>query len=200
MPDTGAPHFIPFADPTDLVRDWPALSEDVAEQVALGLDEAGNAGIGSNVVHAVKTNVFTTASDSFVDITGFSVTITPSSATSKVLVIATFRGDRIQASNSGSARTRVVRSGAASPLGDADGSRSTSTGSLGGWIDPGGRGLGSDTIVWLDSPETTSAVTYTGQLARSRAGSAALNRSASDSDGSQVTRGVSEITVIEVAP
>jgi hypothetical protein len=38
--DTGAPWNIPYAEPTDLVRDWPALSEDVAEAVADGLDDA----------------------------------------------------------------------------------------------------------------------------------------------------------------
>ena len=38
MPDTGAPYFIPFADPTDLVRDWPELSEDVALAVVAALE------------------------------------------------------------------------------------------------------------------------------------------------------------------
>jgi hypothetical protein len=38
MPDTGAPYNIPFADPTDLVRDWPALSEDVALAIVAALE------------------------------------------------------------------------------------------------------------------------------------------------------------------
>ena len=38
------------------------------------------------VVQAVKTDTFTTSSTSFVDITGLSVTITPSSSSSKILV------------------------------------------------------------------------------------------------------------------
>ena len=38
MPDTGAPFFIPFADPTDLVRDWPDLSEDVALAIVAALE------------------------------------------------------------------------------------------------------------------------------------------------------------------
>jgi hypothetical protein len=37
MADTGAPWEIPYAEPGDLVRDWPALSEDVADAVADGL-------------------------------------------------------------------------------------------------------------------------------------------------------------------
>jgi hypothetical protein len=40
MADTGAPWFIPYAEPSDLVRDWPALSEDVAEKVADALTGA----------------------------------------------------------------------------------------------------------------------------------------------------------------
>jgi hypothetical protein len=42
MPDTGAPWNIPYAAPSDLVRDWPALSEDVAEAVADGLQIAAS--------------------------------------------------------------------------------------------------------------------------------------------------------------
>jgi hypothetical protein len=38
MPDTGAPYFIPFADSTDLVRDWPELSEDVALAIVAALE------------------------------------------------------------------------------------------------------------------------------------------------------------------
>jgi hypothetical protein len=41
MADTGAPWNIPYAEPAELVRDWPALSEDVAEAVAAGLSAAG---------------------------------------------------------------------------------------------------------------------------------------------------------------
>jgi hypothetical protein len=33
MADTGAPFEVPYAEPTDLVRDWPGISEDVADKV-----------------------------------------------------------------------------------------------------------------------------------------------------------------------
>ena len=100
MADTGAPWNIPFAEPSDLVRDWPALSEDVAEAVAAGLTDLDTAidnipvlaGIGSNVVQAVTTGSFTTSSTSYEDVTGLEVSITPSSDTSKVLVIITGQG------------------------------------------------------------------------------------------------------------
>jgi hypothetical protein len=40
MADTGAPWSIPYAEPSSLVRDWPELSEDVADAVAAGLSAA----------------------------------------------------------------------------------------------------------------------------------------------------------------
>jgi hypothetical protein len=58
MPDTGAPWNIPYVESTDLVSDWPADSLALANAIAAGLDDAGNAGIGSNVVQAVKTDTF----------------------------------------------------------------------------------------------------------------------------------------------
>jgi hypothetical protein len=87
MPDTGAPWNIPYADPTDLVRDWPALSEDVAEAVADGFDAVALAGIGSNLVVGSTTTTTTTTSTSYVN-TSLTATITPTTNTSKVLVIA----------------------------------------------------------------------------------------------------------------
>ena len=59
MADTGAPWNIPFAEPTDLVRDWPELSEDVANAVAAGLDGAG--GLVA-VKHVLKTDTFVSGS------------------------------------------------------------------------------------------------------------------------------------------
>jgi len=39
MADTGAPYFIPFVEPTDLVRDWPGISEDVALAIVAALED-----------------------------------------------------------------------------------------------------------------------------------------------------------------
>lgn len=40
MPDTGAPYAIPFLDGTELVRAYPAFSEDLANAIADALDDA----------------------------------------------------------------------------------------------------------------------------------------------------------------
>ena len=40
MADTGAPHFIPYVEPTDLVREYPAADEAQALAGAAGLTAA----------------------------------------------------------------------------------------------------------------------------------------------------------------
>jgi len=89
MGTTGAPWNIPFVDPSDLVRDFPTDDEAQALAIAAGLSAAGNPGIGSNVVQAEATSAFTTTSDTFVTLTGVTFSFTPSSNTSKVLLVAT---------------------------------------------------------------------------------------------------------------
>jgi hypothetical protein len=88
--DTGLPWELPYPLPTDLVRDGADDIKALAEATATGLSAAGNAGIGSNVVTAFKTDTFSTSSTSLTNVTGLEVTITPSSDTSKVLLIASF--------------------------------------------------------------------------------------------------------------
>jgi hypothetical protein len=92
MPDTGAPWNIPYVENADLVSDWPADSLLVANAVAAGLSAAALPGIGSNVVSTASTSSFSTSSSTLVDVTDVNVSITPSSASSKVLVMALVHG------------------------------------------------------------------------------------------------------------
>lgn len=57
-------------------------------------------------------------------------------------------------------------------------------------------------MVYLDSPATTSATTYAVQTRTNATvgGTVYVNRSALDSDDAYNTRGASSITVMEVAP
>jgi hypothetical protein len=200
MADTGNPWFIPFADPTDLVRDFPALSSAVGTAVAAGLT-AANVGIGSNVVQTVKTDTFAIGSGTFTDVTGLAVTITPTSATSKILVMV-----YVVLSTSGSnnfdrnVQMRLMRDATAVFVGDAAGSRTQATG---GWNPSNDVALHTGTAigyspVYLDSPATTSAVTYKVQL-RSDLGTGVLGRTGIDGDSSRSPRMPSSITAIEVA-
>jgi hypothetical protein len=195
MPDTGAPYFIPFADSSDLVRDWPDLSEDVAEAVA----DAIPRGLGLNVVQSVLTDIFTTTTTSFTTVTGLSASITPSSTSSKVLIIAqvtwafsggTFVDER--------GHFKVTRGGTDIYIGDTAGNRVRAVYGGSNRSDNVGA-INSNSIVFLDSPNTISSTTYRVE-ARTGSGTALyVNRSSADTDDANHTRGASSITVIEVA-
>jgi hypothetical protein len=110
MADTGNPWFIPFAEPSDLVRDWPALSSAVGTAVAAGLSVAGGV---KQVKSATATTNTTTTSTSMVD-AGISLAFTPTSSTSLLVVqwsgiVAAFTGGANQISRK--AFVRLVQVG-----------------------------------------------------------------------------------------
>jgi hypothetical protein len=153
---------------------------------------AGGGGI-SQVVSTTKTDTFTMSSTTFTDITGLSVTITPSSSSSKILIIASVvHVGTVQTSASG---IRLMRAGSAISVGDTAGSRSLVSGSES--YATYGVSLASDTINYLDSPATTSATTYNIQI-KAYSSTAYVNRTPVDSDDQAYYRGVSSITVMEV--
>jgi hypothetical protein len=207
MPDTGLPWEIPYVDPTDLVRDYPQASEDLADQIALklqDLDEAIDAipilaGIGTNCVQTVKTDVFTTTSSSFVNVTGLSVTITPTTNTSLVLVILqmTYSGEPTNATG---VHIRLSGGNSGGYVGNAAGSRTQAITSLRGVSNSaGGVAAHSGMGIYLDNPATTSPVTYQAQIA-GPTGTALVNRTGGDADdAAQTGRQASSITAIEVA-
>ena len=116
----------------------------------------------TQVISTTKSNAFTTSSSSFTDITGLSAAITPTSSTSKILVMAV-----VQYSTAGSGGSRqagrIVRDSTAIGVGDSDGNRVQS--SFSSETSGGGGNMKSATIILLDSPSTTSAVTYKVQAA-----------------------------------
>jgi hypothetical protein len=194
MPNTGAPWNIPYADPTDLVRDWPALSEDVAEAVADGLDAAA---FVKQVVQTVKTDTFTTSSSTYTDVTGLAAIITPKSATSRVLVIVNITGASQSATSDAAAQFQLVRDSTAIALGDADSSRTRATTAL-STRNTEIRVIMNATATFMDSPGVATATTYKVQT-RAAAGTIYVNRSENDSDAAVSTRTTSSITLIEVA-
>lgn len=146
------------------------------------------------VVQTVKTDTFSTNSGSFTDITGMSVSITPKFSTSKILVLNTIA---IGGSAADQLTLRLVRDSTAIFIGNAAGNRS-----LGFYgIDTNAIGVTAvlpQTISYLDSPATTSAITYKIQ---GKTGSSLwyVNRSSSDDDQVYRTRTASSIIVMEIA-
>jgi hypothetical protein len=91
---------------------------------------------------------------------------------------------------------RIMRDATAIAIGDAAGSRTRATGNA----YPNGGIATSVAMDYLDSPATTSATTYKVQVIMNGAGTGYLNRNNSDSDAVGISRVVSTITVMEVAP
>jgi len=149
----------------------------------LGLNVTGNV---LQVVSTTKTDAFSTASGTFVDITGLSATITPTSTSSKVLIKIDFT---ISSSDvSGLNTFNLVRDSTniAQPSGSA-----TFQGSFLGYLQ------NSDNILpmsysFLDSPSSTSATTYKIQM-KTNSGTQYINRRLSTDCASTST-----ITVMEI--
>ncbi len=144
-----------------------------------------------NVQSAAKTDTFTMASTTFADVTGLSVAITPSAATSKVLVHVSMMMGAV--SGVTNVFARLVRGATTIAVGDVAGSRIPITvfGAASAANPMGG-------MVFLDSPGTTSATTYKIQIRAQSANSIFINKDNVDTDSSAGYRGISTITVIEV--
>jgi hypothetical protein len=193
MPDTGAPWNIPYVEPADLVRDYPAASGALGTAIAAGLDEAIIA-LGPNVVQTVKTDTFSASvgAGAATDVTGLSVSITPTSATSKVLVM----WDLSAFAPAVGWSVLLKRAGTGISVGDAA-SGLLSVTAFGSVNATNTRETGSGAGMVLDSPGTASSVTY--QLAIANPANASqtllVNRNSTDDR----VRAASRITVIEVA-
>jgi hypothetical protein len=149
------------------------------------------------VVSTAKTDTFTTSSATFVDVTGLTVSITPSSASNKILVVAQVAHGIGEVTPWG--HFKLNGGNTSSYVGTTAGSRVSAV--FGGFSNFDGENmLLSASIVYLDSPATTSSTTYAVQVRAGTAGSVRVNYSSTDSDNASVTRGASSITVFEVAP
>jgi hypothetical protein len=136
------------------------------------------------VITAETSTTTTTTSTSFVDATNLSVTITPTSSTSKILILASvlFQSWTGTSGDTAGGSYRVLRGSSTSII---DGSFF--------WIQTSGSYVGEITntpvgISYVDSPATTSATTYKIQF----------NKSASAQNVYAVPSGVSTITALEI--
>jgi hypothetical protein len=155
------------------------------------------------VVSQVKTNTQVSSSiaaGATVDITGLSVSITPSSASSKILLFAQVNG--VGSVNGVYMGFEFVRDSTQIGKGDNEGNRVGMTAS-------GAIGFSSNTfgnmtthMSFLDSPATTSAITYKVRLRNPASGTQTLyvNRNIDDSNLLWDTfRTICTITAMEVA-
>ena len=146
------------------------------------------------VVQTVKSDTFSSSSSSWTDITGLSVSITPSSASSKILIMYS-----IIASESASqfASFRITRNSTGIAIGDASGNRQPATTSS--WGGGATNQTNSQSVQYLDSPSTTSSTTYKVQTISTASQINYINRNVRDNDAYYEPRTISTITVMEIA-
>ena len=164
------------------------------------IDTLNRAGNILQVKSVTKSDTFTTTgTNSFVDVTGLSVAITPTSTSNKILVLY----DLNWGSTAGHVSCRMMRDSTPIKVGDAAGSnRPRATGqSYFAGNDQYDIVLQAGTF--LDSPNSTSSVTYKWQVGTpaSTGYTIYVNRQGAEDNGDQLYNGrvASSITVMEVA-
>jgi hypothetical protein len=157
-------------------------------------------GTGSvlQVLSVTKTDSFSTTASVFTDVTGLSVSITPTSSTSKILVMLSM--SLAGQNGNGGAIYKFVRGSTDICVGDLAGSRQQASG--------GAPYIGDANVYntisgsFLDSPATTSSTTYKIQVVGANAGGGVyVNRTQNDTNASNFynSRTASTITVMEIA-
>ena len=145
------------------------------------------------VVSTNKSDTFTTTSTTFTDITGLSVSITPSATSSKILAMVSFSAS---VSADIAIMFRLMRDTTAINIGDTAGSRTRASASM----------IFNDSVIqqgtynwqFLDSPATTSATTYKVQMFVNT-GTGYINRTGLDNDATTRPRTAANITVMEIS-
>ena len=156
---------------------------------------SGSSGGVIQVKSATKTDGdFNTSSSSYTDVTGLSVSITPTRSDSKILIFATIHG---VGDSSTQAYFRFMRDSTAICVGDARGGRVQAT--MGSLYEDQENDANCCSQTFLDSPSTTSAVTYKIQARTQGAGTIYINRSRGDQNSANSGTFTSSITVMEVS-
>ncbi len=153
----------------------------------------GSGQVPVQVVQTIKTDTFSSLTSTYVDITGLSVNITPTSASNRVLIFATINW---AASASDLNAVRLLRDSTPIAVGDAAGSR---TQCFAGMRTASADNIVTDSIVFLDSPATTSAITYKMQGKSGTTNTFFVNRTSNDTDAFAFPRAVSSIIVMEIS-
>jgi len=168
------------------------VDTDMLAAKAATAPKLGNGAI-LQVVQTVKTDVFSTTSNGFHDI-GVNVAITPSSSSNKILIHYD-----CNVSGHDLSMVRLLRDSTSIGIGDAGDANMQR-------ITQGGQyqGGNDDKVAvysgsFLDSPSSTSSITYKLQAYKYGGTTLRVNTPVNNSNASYTGRGISTITVMEVA-
>jgi hypothetical protein len=176
------------------IADGTIVNADINASAAIAGTKLSGAGKVLQVVQTVKSDTFTTTATTATDITGFSASITPSSASNKILVLVNLMSSSGTGMITGS--HLLLRGATIIAGGDAAGTRATGFCSTGPW-DGNWQGINGN-AVYLDSPNTTSSTTYKIQVIK-EASTYYLNRTGRDTDDAWHCRSASTILLLEIA-
>jgi hypothetical protein len=179
----------------------PATAGSVSASYLAGGAARSNWGAGG-VLQVQSTSLtsatsYSVASGATQAITGLSVSITPASTTSKIMVFVTAN---IICQNVGSS-IQLLRGATPVGVGDAAGSRTqVSSGSVSA-VQSLYSEMQAPSIQYLDSPATTSPITYSVNVLNTRGSTDTIyiNRSIADTNASNFGRYMSSITVMEIS-
>jgi hypothetical protein len=143
-----------------------------------------------------KTDVFTTSSTTFVDIPGLSIPHAPADSGNKVLVRAVVNLS-VTVQDGYATGIILARNGTPIAIGDAAGTRTRVSGAQ---VLQRVYEITQCVAEFLDSPGTTSSVTYTVQTFIQSGATVCVNRRGDDLDAARICRPVSTLTIMEVTP
>ena len=188
----------PTSAPTSTEVAFKLPNEDGSANQLLKTDASGNLGWATGgkilqVKSTPKTDTFLTNSSSFVDVTGLSVDIDPTAASSKILVLVETNSSTTGGNN---AVFRLMRDSTAIALGTANSNRPAAT--FQQRINDTNSSL-NGSITFLDAPtyNVGDTLTYKVQVF-SQTDYVVINRTHSDTNTSVIARTFSSITVMEV--
>ena len=145
------------------------------------------------VVQTVKTDTFTHSTATFTDVTGLSVAITPASASNKILVMVDLQGSG--GHDESHLLARLLRDSTVIYAGDTASNRTSGFYTA---ISSNLANSESGSGTFLDTPNTTSAITYKIQIKAPATTAVYINRTYGDTDSGTYLRGASSITVMEI--
>ena len=163
----------------------------------------GYGGFTGNIIQVQNTTLTSAVSisvnsNTFVDISGLSVNITPKYTSSKILILS--QVSHVMSSSYIFEGFRIVRDSTPIIVGDTAGSRQRATGGL--FISSTSSDqFATSFFSGIDSPNTTNQITYKLQAMQSASGGSALiyiNRNTSDIDNAFNIRTTSSIIVMEI--
>jgi len=181
----------PYVESSDLVANYPGVSLSLANHI----DTINKV---LQVVSVTKTDTFTAAIARGVQtgITGLSAAIVPAATTSKILLMVSVSlgqpGTTVQT------MITLLRGATAIGVGDAASARQRVSSSS---YTSGTQAMTTASASVLDSPATTSSITYSVNVSHgsTSARTVNVNRNFDDGDFDYIPRGVSTITLMEIS-